>query len=140
MKRIGIVAIALAVACGWAGVANASSHGLMPANLFFWEMVNWQLVHFRLHIDFVYAALTMTVTSPQTAWMLLSNQTLCAGTSPWTAFLFGSPGMSLVTFFVTVFTPIGLFFLALRRAIKIFRRHAHTLLPLFGFVPRLVPA
>ena len=55
MRRFGVTTLlASAVLLATAGVASASSHGGMPADLSLWQIIKWQLDDFAAHISLTF--------------------------------------------------------------------------------------
>lgn len=78
--------------------ANASSHGLMPAELTFLQALQWETEHFFAHIGYTYEALRTTISSPALGWAMMDEQVACSSAGWLTTWLFGTALKSLLTF------------------------------------------
>ena len=104
MIRSGVsVILAGAVLLAMASLAEASSHGGMPASLSFLQIVQWELVHFAIHLQLTLEAICMIwLVSPSYGWDLLVDQSRCAELGNLTSHLFDTVIHALMTSFDSI--------------------------------------
>jgi hypothetical protein len=102
MRRFGTaVLLTGAVLLATAGVANASSHGGMPADLSLWQIIKWQLDDFIVHMGLTLEAIKLMFVSPPLGWAMLDGA-LCGDKTHWAHALFDTADHALESFFSTV--------------------------------------
>ncbi len=119
MRRFGTaVLLAGAVLLASAGLANASSHGAMPPNLGFIDMMVWEIQHYTIHMQMTFEGIRTWFVSRELGWMLIDNQSLCAEQGRLTAHLFDTGMHALMSFFSTA---IVLLWIGIEVAARILR-------------------
>jgi hypothetical protein len=102
MRRFAVTTlIAGAVLFATAGIASASSHGGMPADLSLWQTIKWQFDDFAAHISLTFEAIKLMLVSPSLGWAMLDGA-LCGDKTHWAHALFDTADHALESFFSTV--------------------------------------
>ena len=104
--------------------ALASSHGSISPDASFLDRVIFEIEHFVIHLQLTSHAVAVMLTSPSTGWVLLGNQTVCAGATPLVASLFSTAFTALLSYVLFVWICFSLTVLSAVRAITWFRQIA----------------